>query len=445
MKLTDCKRGSKVLLIILLCLVVTFCCAGWPGNGSASASADETSGTADVKADLGEAPAEYHTPLAGEAGQVEFMGRTVLIPALERAHMTSITLGGSLLMPKQGDTPGLPIAALYVRHFWEESSTRNVISIFVNELEYAKSFGNMELVGHFENYTLPMDQTELVHNEEIESTSLRWGTLTGSFGPGLRIPIAPFQVDNDIRLQLLGRVRYFYAKGTGATGPGLVVPPDTMLYGVKLRARYDAMRRNLLELPHQGFAAGCDLDYLHRDKWRDLEPMSAGSKHRNYFQASGYFVGAGGIPGLSERDRVLVSFYGGTTNGNSADRFNAFLINGGPFSSEQEDLARVHYTGGIYEDVRATDYATASLGYRRELAFFLYLSAVGSYIWADRATVRGLDQVFFSDESAAAFTVSLDSGFLWNSSLYLAYSWDSSFIRGGKSGSGVVLTWNKLF
>ncbi|HBG05793.1 MAG: porin [Geobacteraceae bacterium GWC2_58_44] len=440
MKKTYCITGHAALLIVLLNLVPTVWCGGRAGRCFASAAQD-----ADVQEERGGDPAGDHTLLAGEAGEASFLGQTYKIKERDRGHMASITLGGSFLLPEQGETPGLPIAALYLRHFWEGSRTRNIISIFVNELEYAKSFGNLELIGHFQNYTLPVDQKEVVNSEEIEPTSVRWGTLTGSLGPGLRFPVSPHQVDNDIRLQLLGRVGYLYAERTHDTGPTQVVPPNTLLYGVRLRARYDGMRRNLLELPHQGFAAGWDLDYMHRDNWRDLEPVPSGSNHRNYFQASGHLVGAGGIPGLSERDRVLISLYGGKTNGNSADRFNAFLINGGPFPSEQEDLARVHYTGIIYDDVRATSYATASLGYRRELAFFLYLSAVGSYLWADRATVRGLDQVVFRDQSAAAVTASLDSGFFWNSALYLAYTWESEFIRGGKSGSGVILTWNKLF
>jgi hypothetical protein len=29
--------------------------------------------------------------------------------------------------------------------------------------------------------------------------------------------------------------------------------------------------------------------------------------------------------------------------------------------------------------------------------------------------------------------------------LYLGYSWDTGFIRNGKSGSGVIFTWNKSF
>jgi hypothetical protein len=368
-----------------------------------------------------------------------------MIPAVDRSHMTAITLGGSLLVPDQGSTPGVPVFALYLRQVWEDARTRDTISLFVNELEYDKSFGPVELVSQFENYTLPFDQREVAHNHEIKETALTSGTLLASLGPGLRFLVSPREVDNDIRLQLVGRVGYFYAERAHHTGPGVVVPPSTLLYGARLRGRYDGMSRNLLELAHEGVAAGWDLDYLRRDKWRDLSPTATGSNHRDFLQLAGHLVGAAGIPGLSERNRVVFSLYGGKTLDNRGDRFNAFLINGGPFPSEADDLARPHYSGILFEDVRVTSYATASVGYRRELAFFLYGSVLGSYIWADRATVQGLDQVVFREKSGAAATVSLDSAFPWNSELYLAYSWESGFIRGGKPGSGIAIIWNKMF
>jgi len=394
-----------------------------------------------------EAPtdATYHTPLAGEAGEGVFMGERFKIPPVDRAHMTALTVGGSLLAPKQGDLRGFPFGALYVRRVWNDARTRDVVSGLVNELEYDKTVGPLELVTHFENYTIPFDQREIVDNVEIVPTSLQWGTLLGSIGPGVRFPVHPFQVDNDIRVQLLGRVGYFYADRTSDTSPGLVVPPDTVLYGAKLRARYDGMRRNLLELPHQGIATGFDVDYLHRDKWSDLSGGSTGSARRNYLQGTAYLVGAGGIPGLSERDRVIFCMYGGKTSEGDADRFNAFRINGSPFPGEADDLAHPRYTGAIHNDVLSSSYATASLGYRRELTFFLYMSLVGSYLWGERATVQGVDQVVFRQQRRGGATVAFDSGFLWNSSLYLAFSWESGYLRNGKDGGGATFNWNKLF
>jgi hypothetical protein len=409
------------------------------GSGSAAIAASP-----DGVAEEGSGGAAYHTPLAGEPREVEFMGERVSIPAIDRAHMNAITVGGSLLAPRQGDTRGVPIVALYLRHFEKMYRGRAVVSILLNEVEVARKTGPLELVGQFRNYTLPVGQTEVVENDEVEATSVRWGTFVAGLGPGLRIPVSPYQVDNDFRLQLLGRGGYFYAERTRHSGPDVAVPPDTWLYGARVRVRYDGMRRNLLELPHKGLSMGMDLDYLHRDQWR-MSAAGGNAEASNYLQASGHLVAVGGMPQLSERDRFIVNIYGGTTLRNRGDRFNAFQINGGPFSGEADDLARAHYGGVIYDDVRATDYLTASLGYRRELAFFLYLTAVGSWVWGDRATVQGESDVVFRKETGAAATVALDCAFFWNSALYLAYTWDSGWIRNGTSGSGIAITWNKLF
>ena len=387
----------------------------------------------------------YRTPLAGEPGEVSFLGQKVSLPGTDRSLMTSITLGGSFLTPDQGETSVLPVGAFYHRRVGEKSRNRDMVSIFVNELEYDRNLGAAELVTHFESHTLPVQQAEVVGGAEVEGTSLYFGTLMASVGPGWRLPVHPFQVDNGMRLQLLARVGYFYAKSGDDTSPALWVPPDTLLYGARLRGRYDGMRRNLLELPHRGSAAGWDLDYTVRDRWRGEDGASRGSGERDYLQVGGHLVGAAGVPGLSERDRLLYCLYGGHTMQHRGDRFNAFRINGASFPSEADDLARPHYSGIIYDSVLATSYATASAGYRRELTFFLYLTAFGSYIWADRASVDLREQVVFKDKKGAAATVSLDSAFFWDSSLYLAYAWDSGFIRNGRSGAGVTLMWNKLF
>ncbi|HJV66097.1 MAG TPA: porin [Geomonas sp.] len=430
MNATACHLRPGRNFLLLAALTVCFCCGQLAEPlpaGAQSAGAD----------------AEYHTPVAGEAQTVHFLGRTIELPAIDRGYLTSLTLGGAYFNPKVGTSIGVPAGALFIRRLTDDYRARGVFSIVVNELEYARRDDYWELVTHFENNTLPVDIKELRDNREIKGTSLTWGTALASVGPGLRFSVDPYDVDSDFRLQLLGRVGYQYVKRTSDTGADVVAPPDTFLYGARLRGHYDGLTRNLLELPHRGLAAGFDLDYLHRDRWSDLS--AAGSDvHRNYLQVKGYLVGAGGIPGLSERDRVLLYLGAGKTSDGDADRFNAFLINGGPFPSESDDMPRPHYTGIVYPDVRATNYATASVGYRRELTFFLYLSLVGSYIWADRATVQGMDQVVFRDKTGVSGTVSLDCAFLWNSALYLGFTRDSGFIRNGKAGNGVILLWSKM-
>jgi hypothetical protein len=377
------------------------------------------------------------------------MGYAVDVPARDRGQVTALFLGGVVYIPKQGETSGTPLGALYVKRMWEDSRTRNVISIFVNDLEYDRSFGNLELVTRFENNTLPVGQREVVNNQEIKSSDTVWGTVIGSLGPGLRYKVAPFQVDNDLRIQLLGRVGYFYARRTGDTGPNLVLPPETMLYGVKLRGRYDGMRRNLLELPHTGLAAGFDLDYTHRDRWRNFgtipDAIFTRSATQNYLQFNGYLMGSGGIPGLSEQNRIFFSLHGGVTPRKSADRYNAITIGGGPLPVESDDLCRPDYPGTMFNQVLVSDYALAALEYRRELTFFMYLHLRETLIWANRAAVTDTNRFLFKSSTGAGSTIGLGSGFFWNSELYLGYAWDSGFVRNGKPGSGLILAWYKSF
>ena len=127
------------------------------------------------------------------------------------------------------------------------------------------------------------------------------------------------------------------------------------------------------------------------------------------------------------------------------DRFNTFRIGGGPLPGESDDLNRPDYPGTMFNNVLVSQYLMAAVEYRRELTFFLYAHMRETFIWADRATILSDSQVGFSKNKGHDTTIGIDSGFLWNSSIYLDFSWDSGFIRNGKKGSGIILTWNKAF
>jgi hypothetical protein len=443
--------GRWGTFIVTVTIAGTLLCPGWTNHGIVHADQqgvapdplEERGGAAS-----GSEAAEYRTPLAGEPLHTVIMGQSLYIAPLDRGRITALILGGEYYTPKQGDTSGTPIGALYLKRVGENSRTRNVISIFVNDLEYDRSFGKLELVSRFDNNTLPGGQREVVNNQEIKSSDAVWGTMVASLGPGLRYKVAPFQVDNDLRLQLLGKVGYFYAKRTSDTGPNLVLPSDTMLYGVKLRGRYDGMRRNLLELPHTGMAAGFDLDYMYRGTWANFgtipDAVFTSANTRDYVQFNGYFMGVGGIPGLSEKNRLLFSFHGGLTPLKSTDRYNAITIGGGPLPGESDDLCRPDYPGTMFNQVLVANYALSALQYRRELASFIYLHLRETFIWADRAAVTDTNTFLFKSSTGAATTIGMDTGFFWDSELYLGYSWDSSFIRNGRSGSALIIAWSKM-
>jgi hypothetical protein len=75
----------------------------------------------------------------------------------------------------------------------------------------------------------------------------------------------------------------------------------------------------------------------------------------------------------------------------------------------------------------------------------MHLRLRETFIWADRAAVTDSNKFLFKSTIGAATTIGLDTGFFWNSALYLGYSWDSGFIRNGKPGSGLTLAWYKSF
>jgi hypothetical protein len=391
----------------------------------------------------------YHTPLAGEACNASILGRLIRIPERDRENTLSLTLGANFYDPEVGGNLGLPIAALYWRHRWDKWWTRNVIGVFVNEMDVARSFGRIQLLGHFDNNTVPFADTEIKDGNEVKTSSVIWGTVSGWLGAGIRIPVAPFQADNDFRLQLFYHAGYFYDKRTNDTGTNVRLPPDTFVHGLRLRARYDGLRRNIMELPHEGWAAGGDFELTRRDRWSDSTFGSLLFKRdetRDYLKMSGYVIGAGGIPWLSERHRLVGYLHGGVSPIGELDRFSAFRAGGGPFPNETDDLYRLPYPGALFNDFPVSDYVVGTLEYRLELLFFLYLHLRGTFAWGanrpDYSDSQGL-RLRLTSTDGEAFSVGLTSGFFNDSQLYLEYAYDTKLLRNGKSGNCFMLLWSK--
>ncbi|MBT1073470.1 hypothetical protein [Pelotalea chapellei] len=391
---------------------------------------------------------EYRTPLAGDELNTTFLGYPIHVPQRNRDNVFAvITLGGMYFTPQLGGSDVLPIGALYWRHRWEKHNVRALVSIFQNELDLTRSFGELELLGHLENETLPVPTTEIVNGKEVKESSIWWGTFSGWLGTGWRRPVAPYHVDNDLKLQAFYHAGYLYSNTSRDTGPQVRLPPDTLVHGLRLRGRYDSFSRNLLELPHSGWAGGVDLELTRRDTWSDANYGGGdlrGASTRDYVKFSGYLSGAMGIPGLSERNRLLASVYGGFTPDHNLDRFSSFRIGGGPFPSENVDLIRHPYPGAVFSQFYASDYAIGTLEYRRELFFFLYLHLRETFVWANR-NIFSSPQQKFSEARGDAFSVGLTSGFLWQSQLYLEYTRDNGFLRNGASGSSLLVLWSKIF
>jgi hypothetical protein len=206
------------------------------------------------------------------------------------------------------------------------------------------------------------------------------------------------------------------------------------------------MRRNIMELLHNGVAGGLDVEWQSRAHWSDANYGGAVYKKdetQEFAKLSGYLIAAAPVPGLSERDRMIFSVYGGTTAEEDLDRFSAFRI-GGPFPSESDDLARVPYPGAEFNQFPVSDYVVGTAEYRRELLFFLYLHLRGTLAWANRDVLTS-QPLRFRESRGQVLSVGLTSGLPWDSILYLEYSYDSGILRNGISGNSMMLLWSKSF
>ncbi len=129
----------------------------------------------------------------------------------------------------------------------------------------------------------------------------------------------------------------------------------------------------------------------------------------------------------------------------SADRYNVFRLDGGPFAQETDDLHRPNYPGALDTVTLVSKYLLINLEYRRELLPFLYLELRGAFIWGDRATIIASNQIGFKNDNGQTAAIALTTGFLWKSQVYLEYAWDTGFLRDGKAGSSLTLFWSKSF
>lgn len=389
----------------------------------------------------------YHTPLAGEPYHTRLWGNDIDVAARDRDNITALALGAAFFAPHIGGEDVQPLASLYVRRRWDDLRFRGIFSIFVNDLDVSKTYGTFQLLGHFDNITIPFDTTEIVEGREIDASSIQWGRVNARVGAGLRYRVAPFQTDNDLRLQLFYQAGYLYSQRTPDTGADVVLPPNTMVQGVLFRTRYDGLQRNILELPHQGTAFGLDAEFMHRNKWSDANYGGAVYKKedtQDYLKVYGYLQSAFRVPGLTERDRGIIGCYGGFAGHGHLDRFSAFRIGGGPFPTETDDLYRQVYPGAIFNQFPATDYMVATVEYRRELLFFVYLHLRGTYAWVNQDIFTDTGKRFLVD-NGAAFTAAITTGMPWRSQMYLEYTYDSSILRSGASGHGISMLWSKEF
>ena len=411
----------------------------------------------------------YRTPRAGEGFETDLFGSPVIVPRRDRRRTLALTLGAAYFDPVLGDINATPLFNLYWLRFWRDRRIYGLFSAAFNRVEFAEQFaplghtrreGLLEAIAIAENYTIPTPLVEATEDgREAHGSEVWWGRISLDGGLGLRRPIAPFAVDNDLRLQALAHAEwdYFHVVDSGddknQTTPGAIIPPDTLIYGGRFVFRFDAIERNLLELPHNGVAAGVALDALRRDKWVEAGlrgPTGARTAPardtRDIIRLTGYLYVAFGSPMLTDKHRFVAQAHAGWAPPGSVDRFSAFRLGAGPLQSEANDLARASYPGANFDQLTADRYFIGSFTYRYEVLFFLFVHARVVAAWGrvgewDPAAWRQR----FEKRSGLAYCGGVTTGFAFKSQILFEYSYDDGFARDGRDGHGFLFMWSKSF
>ena len=407
----------------------------------------------------GESSAQTHrTPRAGEAYTGSLFGRPLKISERDRRKVSAVSLGLQWIPDGPEDREAVPVGALFLWRNRREGGerVRAVLSGLYNEVRYHTSrwpLGGAEAVLAFENVTLPFARSEYVEGRRIASEELEWHSVRLGAGLGHRIPLAPGHQENALEVTLTYEPGVLLFEAGDETGRDFLVPRDAYEGRFHLSLRADALERNLLELPHQGFATGLDGSYGHRSGWRDWGGAVFGRQRaesgRNWYAWSAYAIAAGAVPFVAdERHRLLFSMYGGA--GAHLDRFSAFRLGGGSNAGDWEALAHAVLPGAAFEEFFTRRYGIANLEYRSEALFFLYLQLRGSLAWVERPRWTAGGSIAKRTDPMHSLTAAVSSGFLWDSSLEFAYSYNFGLRRqqngaASSGGSALFLSWTKVF
>jgi len=411
-------------------------------------------GTSLIPAAYGE---DQATPLAGESFQTEVLGEPVTVRARDRKAVTAASFGVQYLHDGPSFYQMLPFGALYV---WRNSDDekqrfRGTFSGAVNDLAMnvgSLSSSGWELRLTFNNMIIPLGRSEYVEGQIIPDVELEWNYVFAGFGLAYRKLLSPGQQDNALEMSLTYEPGYRWFKGSKSTSPNFVVPTDTYEGRVHARMRRDALERNLMELPHRGYAFGGDFFYGHRSRWHSwgggiFDPPDA-NREREYLMGSVFAVTASGIPFVdSERHRLITSFYGGI--GRNLDRFSTFRLPGRPTGYEWEALALPMLPSVAFNELFPRRYGIAHLEYRYEAFFFMYPYIRGSWGLIEQPRFQPDGRVRNQMDSLPALSGGIVSGAPWRSQVEINYSYNfgifSDHIGGQPSPGrhGLFVFWSK--
>lgn len=398
------------------------------------------------------------TPRAGEAYTGTLFGSPVSAAERDRTHVTEIGLGFQWIPDGPERRVLVPSGGLF---FWRnsgggEARLRAVVSGLYDDVRYDRRLAPgsaWEAVATFENVTLPFTRSEYVEGERIASEELKWGSVKAGAGLGYRRALEPGHQDNALEAAITYEPGYLFFSRGDDTAKAFLLPRNTYEGRFHFRARADAFERNILELPHRGWAAGLDALAGRRSRWEDwggpVSGIQSGEEGTSWQAVALYAAAAAGVPGVaSERHCLVASAYGAT--GRHLDRFSAFRLGGGSNAGDYESLSQPILPAAAFEEFFSSRYGIANLEYRYQALFFLYLQARGTIARLDRPRFSSGGTVENETDTLRAVTAAVTSGFLWDSSLEIAYSRNFDLFRQrngvAKPGRGAFyFFWTKEF
>jgi hypothetical protein len=399
------------------------------------------------------------TPLAGEEFRTEVLGEQVEVLPRDRKTVTAASFGVQYLHDGPSFYQVLPFGAFYVwRHSGDNNERfRGSFAMAVNDLAYnvgIRSLPGWELRFTLNNMIIPLGRAEYVEGQIIRDVEVEWNYVFAGFGLAYRKLLSPGHQDNALELSLTYEPGYRWFRGSGDASPNFVVPADTYEGRVHLRLRNDALDRNLMELPHRGYAFGGDFFYGHRAKWGPWGGVAFDNpdtgRERDYIASSFYALAAGGVPWIeNERHRLIVSFYGGI--GQDLDRFSAFRLPGRPTGYEWEALALPILPSVAFNELVPTRYAIVHATYQYEAFFFLYPYIRGTYGLVEQPRFQPGGRIQNQMDAMPAISAGLVSGAPWRSQIEVNYSYNFGIFsdRGGgppiTGRHGFFVFWSKEF
>lgn len=391
----------------------------------------------------------YRTPRAGEGFNAKVFGEEITVPSRNLRSVTGWKMGAQIETPQPDDRLALPAGALYLwRHPDERHLLRGEVTGIYNNLFWGvkpDGWGDFEVGLTLNNFTLPSTWNEVYDGIKDSREEIYWGFIRPGISVGFRKSLETGRQDNMWQFNYILEPGYFYSGRDNQTSADMVLPKSTFELRNRLVFRYDNIERNILSLPHEGFAIGSDFTFGYRANWADWgTPENTFRKNdgQHYASFNAYAVGATNVPFLNNERHKIVSWLTAGV-GHNLDRFSATRVGGGPnaMGMEYGSSAMPILPGTSIWEFYPENYAIGALEYRYELSWFTYLTAHGGVGYLNPLRPTGNNTLRESNELFPWLGARLSTGFLFDTMLMVDYSHSFNLVNAGDRGGNEIMLW----